>query len=594
MRSIRAADLFCGAGGTSAGMKRALERLGYKPVMTAINHWDVAVATYKLNNPEDRAKQANLDMANPMEFYKEGELDILWASPECTHHSIARGGKPINDQSRATAMCVVRWAEALKPSVLLIENVREFRTWGPSTRVRCKKTGKLIWRPDPKRKCETFMAWIKMIEAIGYRVDYRVLRAADYGDPTTRERLFVMAVRGKMKIVWPDPVFAKDPSADLLDARLPWRTARDHVIDWSLEGKSIFDRKRALSPKTMARLWAGLEMFGIKPFIVPREGFYRGNANRGVDKPVPTVTTAGGHNLAEPFLIRLKGTRADQIKGSGQSTNAPVTTVQGSNHYGLAEPFLVQVNHGNDTGKDKAGNKRRTRKTDQPLPTICGHGEWAVVEPCLLGQQSGAVMRPISEPSPTVATAGAIRLCEAFIMAIDHQGGNGKYVEKTNKPISTITTESRHALVEPFLIETGGPAGKSRKPKKVDAPLGTVMTNNHTAVIQPFLVYYNRTGNATGMGEPVKTVTSKERIGMVRPVVEINGDHYVLDIKFRMLQVHELAAAQGFPKGYKFTGTKTEQVKQIGNAVPCHLAEALVLSVMSQDSRAAMAMGVTP
>jgi len=174
--------MFCGAGGTSAGATEAIEALGYRAILTAINHWPVAVATHEANHPGARHFCASLDALNPRDLYRDGELDVLWASPECTHHSVARGGKPINDQSRATAWCVVRWADALRPGVILVENVPEFRTWGP-----IGSDG----RPLKSRKEEVFRSWISTLDAIGYKVDHRILVAADYGDPTTRRRLFI-------------------------------------------------------------------------------------------------------------------------------------------------------------------------------------------------------------------------------------------------------------------------------------------------------------------------------------------------------------------------------------------------------------------
>lgn len=407
------ADLFCGAGGTSTGAIEALEALGYRTKLTAVNHWPVAVATHTFNHPDARHFCASLDSLNPRELFPGPGLDLLWASPECTHHSVARGGKPINDQSRATAWCVTRWAEALQPGVILIENVPEFQTWGP-----CGSDG----RPLASRKGDTFRAWLASLEAVGYKVDYRVLCAADYGDPTTRRRLFVQAVRGRRKITWPDATHR--PTPDLFGDTQPWRTAND-CIDWTLTGESIFDRKRPLQPRTMERIEAGLKKFGGEPFLA----ILRGTGSvRSIQKPAPTVTAGGLH-------------------------------------LGLCEPFI-------------------------------------------LGQQSGSVPRSVNDPLPTVSTAGAI------------------------------------ALVQPFLCS-----------------------------------YYGSSTTPTPTSSPVPTVTTKDRFALVMP------NESNMDIRFRMLQPHELAAAQGFRPNYKFAGTKTEQVKQIGNAVPRNLARALVLAAVGQDSK---------
>lgn len=422
VRRLQIADLFCGAGGTSTGALEAARALGYTPELTAVNHWPVAIASHQANHPHARHLCTALDAINPRELFREGELDLLWASPECTHHSTARGGKPINDQSRATAWCVVRWAEALRPDVILVENVPEFTTWGAIGTNN---------RPLKAFIGATFHAWLAALRSLGYHVDHRILCAANYGDPTTRRRLIIQAVRGRRKIVWPDPTHAPREELDLFSRRQAWASARDHVIDWDLPGQSIYSRKRPLSPKTMERVWAGLMKFGIKPFIVPQHATH---AARSLDLPAPTLTTT-------------------------------------SRGVGLTQPFIIAMENGG-----------ALRSIDQPLNTV------------------------------TTAKGGA------------------------------------HALVEPFLIN-----------------------------------YYG-TGHADSIEAPLAAVTTKDRHALVRPTVTIADKSYVLDIRFRMLQPHELAAAQGFRPGYQLTGTKTEQVKQIGNAVPRNLARAVVLAALSQRS----------
>lgn len=402
MKTITMADLFCGAGGTSTGAAQAIEALGYTLNLTAVDHWERAVATHTANHSTARHLCASVDSLNPRNLFAEGELDILWASPECTHHSRARGGRPMQDQSRATAWCVTRWAEALRPSIVMVENVPEFAEWGP-----LDSRGK----PVEGRKGETFAAWIQTLRSIGYRVDHRILRAADYGDPTTRRRLFVQAVRGKRRIVWPDPTHAEDPG---LFSGPRWRSAADSVIDWSIPAPPIDERKRPLAPKTMARIRDGLARYGGRPFVVAME-----HSGRTVpaDAPLPTVTCARGGAMGVAYL---------------------------------------------------------------------------------LPQQSDGRLRPASEPAPTVAAAGAIAL------VVEHYGN----------------------------------------------------------------------GQARLASEPLPTVTCKGKFALVR--ADSRG------IGFRMLQPHELAAAQGFPPGYTFTGTKTEQVRQIGNAVPCGISRALVTAQLTQ------------
>lgn len=491
MKTLQVADLFCGAGGTSSGAIDAIERLGMTTRLTAINHWDIAVATHTANHPDASHLCESLDNLNPRHLFDEGDLDLLWASPECIHHSRARGGKPINDQNRATAWCVVRWAEALRPPIILVENVVEFRDWGG-----IGSNG----RPLKSKKGETYRAWIAALESLGYRVGEQVLCAADFGDPTTRRRLFIQAVRGKRRIMWPNPTHA--PSGAELFDRQPYRTARS-IIDWDLEGQSIFARKRPLSIKTIRRIEAGLIKYGLASFIVPQNR--GGRPVHDTEEPLATVTgTSRGVGLAQPYLVKLRN------NSTAVSVDDPLGTVTaGGGHHGLCQPFLLQVNHG-------GGIERRTRSADAPIPTVCGtRGEWAVAEP--------------------------------FLLSIDNQSDpNG--VRSKDEPLSTITTKARHAVVQPFLIE-----------------------------------YYGKS-KSQSVENPLSVVTTKERHGLVQPVIKVDGANYLLDIRFRMLQPHELAAAQGFPDDYEFTGNKTQIVKQIGNAVPCGLARAIVLAAVSQQN----------
>ena len=490
------ADLFCGAGGTSAGAVEAIIHLGKIPCLTAVNHWSRAIETHTLNHPDARHFCTGIDAINPRELFAENELDLLWASPECTHHSIARGGKPINDQSRATAWCVVRWAEALRPPFILIENVPEFQTWGP-----IGSNGK----PLKSKKGETFQAWLRALESLGYKTDYRVLCAADYGDPTTRNRLFVQAVRGRRKIVWPDPTHSESP--DLI-IRNRWSPVRN-VIDFTIPSQSIFSRKKPLSTKTLARIAAGLEKYGLKEFIVPNFGERTGQAPRthDLDKPAPAVTSHGAGGLVQPYIVAWDQTSGGASSGIN-SCDQPLSTVVCKARHGVAQPFLIELR-----GTTHKQLEQSPRSIDKSCSTITTSGaHHALIEPYLLPQQSAGALRPISQPCPTVSTAGAI------------------------------------ALIEPYLIS-----------------------------------YYGN-GQPHPTDKPSPTVTCKDRFGLVQPIIKVNGSTYLLDIHFRMLQPHELAGAQGFRPDYNFTGNKTEQVKQIGNAVPRRLARALVAALVSQNS----------
>lgn len=576
------ADLFCGAGGTSSGMIEALKILGYDPKLTGVNHNPIAIATSSLNHPDGRHLCTGVDDVDPRTLYRPWELQVMWASPECTHHSVARGGRPMNDQSRATAMCVIRWAEALLPPVILVENVKEFRDWGP-----IGTNG----RPLKSMKGKTFQAWLGMLKSLGYRVDHRIFCAADYGDPTTRERLIVQAVRGQRRIVWPDrthastdEIFRMQQQGDLfgLPDLLPWVAARE-IIDWSLEGVSIFERKKPLSEKTMRRIMEGLRRFGLKDFVVAWDH------------------TGGSGKCSWPVTV-------------------PVTTITSKQRHGLVKPFLVP-NFG-----EREGQNPRTHDIDLPAPAVTSHGAGALIEPMLVtlrGSQDSninASAKPVSEPAPTVAANGThIGLASAYLVNMKGKSN----AADVHRPAPTITSHAPHlGIAKPFLVPTCHGGGESRalsieatfptvcgnrgdiavcEPsllpqqsggavRPVSDPAPTVATAGAIGLIEPCLVKYNGTGGAKPVSEPCDTITTRDRFGLVRPIVTVNGERYELDIRFRMLQPHELAAAQGFPKGYKFTGNKTEQVKQIGNAVPCGLARAVVLAAVSQRSDIAALM----
>jgi len=631
-RPLRIADLFCGAGGTSAGACEAAIECGYVPELTAINHWEIAIATHALNHPGARHLCTGVDSVNPRDLYAPGELSLLWASPECTHHSVARGGKPIHEQSRATAWCVVRWADALLPPVILIENVPEFVTWGP-----LDSKG----RPLQRRKGEIFHAWKCAIEALGYRVDWRVLCAADYGDPTTRRRLFVQCVRGRRKIVWPTPTHApqQEDSAGLLFGAAPrkrWRAARE-IIDWDIAAQSIYERKRPLSNKTMARIMAGLKKFGLKsfvmsaggpecparptdqpmgtiltrdhravvePFIVPNFGEREGQTPRthSVNEPLPAVTSHGAGALVEPFII---GAGGPEYAAKPQSVNDPMNTVTTENHRALVEPFIVGCEHTGANGSEVrpiddplstiTANARKglaqpflicmehqgsVRDVDKPMPTIttAKGGAIGVAEPFLVKLRGTNDAADVNQPSPSVtASGGTLGLAEPFLVHVAHEGGDrGRSVDE---PLPTVCgNRGEVGLCEPSLLPQHG--GGALRP--VSQPCPTITTDGAVGIVEPFLVEYYGTAGAQSVDDPLDTVTTKDRHALVRPVVIIDGQRYLLDIRFRMLQPHELAGAQGFPKDYKFSGNKTQQVKQIGNAVPRNLARALVRAVLEQ------------
>lgn len=487
-KCLNVADLFAGAGGTSEGLIQACRELGIPVKVTAVNHCEIALKTHVRNHPEVTPICKGLDHIDPRKLYRGKQLHMLIASPECTNHSNAKGGKPRDDQSRATAWHVLRWAEALCPEVVLVENVPEFMDWGPLIQKRDKKgnrmykDGEPVMIPDPDRKGEIFAAWMNSLRSCGYHVSYAVVNCADYGDPTTRKRFFLLGRRTDAPAF---PVFSHDKEARY--GLKPWIPARD-IIDWKYPSTSIFNRKKPLADKTMVKIIAGLERYG--------------------------------GDLIKPFLTILRGT------GGVRDVELPLNGITaGGTHHGLVEPYLVEY---------YGGKSPRTSDLDHPLHTVtAGGNRFGLVEPMIIGQHGGSVPRTTDKPLPTIATKGAISLIESFLIQY-YGSGSGKVPHDLGKPLSTVTSKGRFGIVQSgFLVDYYG----NSKVHNVDYPMPTIMTKNKFGLVQ---------------------------VG--------------LDIYYRMLQPHELAAAMSFPEEYEFCGNKGDKIRQIGNAVPVKTAKALCMS----------------
>lgn len=417
-RAILAVDLFCGAGGTSTGLQLAAKRLGRRLKLLAINHWDLAIETHSANHPLALHKCESLDNVNPRSVVPGGRLDLLVASPECTHHSNARGGMPISDQSRASAWMVIRWAEALNIESILIENVPEFQSWGPvyedctcGAGIEAKKHAKKcrFHRPIPKLKGRIYRSFLSNLRALGYQVSTRVLCAADYGDPTTRKRLFILARKSK-KPSWPEPTHSKT-GGDLFGERPKWRPARE-IIDWSVPGKSIFGRSKPLAPNTLKRIEHGLKKFArVEPFIIQGD---MGGSVHDINAPLPTVTSADAWGLAEPFLMPVHhGTDLRTY-----SVDDPLPTVTGFDGLGMIEPYLVQLN-----GTSEDALKASALPVDRPLPTITGTEHTMLIEPYLVEYYGTGSAESLDEPLNTVTGRDRFGLVEPFIL----RGPDGRF-----------------------------------------------------------------------------------------------------------------------------------------------------------------------
>lgn len=592
-KTTYAADLFCGAGGTSSGLLEAAEQLGLQVELIAVNHWDIAIATHSLNHPEVTHFNSDLEKIDPRQVVPGGKLHLLVASPECTHFSKARGGKPMSKQSRASVKYILRWIGALDVENVLIENVPEFMDWGPLHR---KHSGKCdgnhdieepneeqkkvlaachYLKPIRNRKGEYFHRFVRKMRERGYTVKWRVLNAADYGDPTTRKRLFVIARKGGNPM-FPEPSHGKKSQDVLFGSRPAWRPARD-IIDWTIKGESIFQRKRPLAPNTMRRIMAGLMKFGGKAFVIGQQS---GAAPRDVDQPIPTVAGAGAISFIEPFIVTTNWTATN--RSQPRSVDEPIPAVTGQGQIGLAQPFLIEYHGGKNA-------ENRTKSVDEPLPTQTTENRFGLVEPFIIpffGERDGQEPRThsIDEPLQTITSHGAGGLVEPFVVMLN--GTDDASLETSNRsvdqPLPTITASPHIGLAQPFIMPVNHSKNDLRS-YDLNNPMPTVTSVDAWSLVEPFLVEYYGTGGATSVEEPLKTQTGRDRFGLVQPMVfESEGRKYVLDIRFRMLQPHELASAMSFPKDYKFSGNREQIVKQIGNAVPVNLAKALCKSLLGQ------------
>ena len=634
---FKVADLFCGAGGSSTGARRAISDIGGEMDLVAVNHWNTAIATHSANHPDARHIVEDVSIVDPESVVEDGYLDILMASPECTYHSRARGGKPIHDQGRMNPWAVMNWLTKLEVRHVLIENVPEFVDWGPLGP---------DFKPIKSKKGEHFQAWFLNFFLLGYHAEWRILNAADYGDATTRTRFFLMARKDGLPIQWPEPSHAKGDTG-MLPGRKRWRGARE-IIDWANTGKSLLDDpkylRKPLSEKTRRRIARGLERFGgpLAPlyirllehqadgvmndsapgFIVPSIVRFNGTSTaHDIEDPLSTITAGGKkHGIANPVLVEYYGNSEYAI-----DVERPLPTVTTKDRHGLVIPSLIEVNHGNGVHGDK-GDEGRVRSVDDPLGTLTTKRGTGLANPVLVQVNHGngamgdkgndRLVRSVDDPLPSVTTSPGMGLANPVLLRTGQTGSEGHHSRPLEEPIPSLTTKAdvvlATPLASPLIVMTGNSRANGIQARSADQPIPTLTTRNDIAVSTPAAEPYivPNFGEADGQSprchsieDPTPTVTSRGAGSLVCPVMEqtilqqlergemdprrvvfVNRQPYLLDIRFRMLQNPELARAMGFDdeeSSYEFVGNVAEVTKQIGNAVPVNMASALVAAALS-------------
>jgi len=633
-------DNFAGGGGASTGIELAIGR----SVDIAINHDPNAVAMHSTNHPDTLHYCESVYEVKPKVATAGRPVALAWFSPDCRHFSKAKGAKPVEKAIRGLAWVVLRWGLDVEPRVMKLENVEEFKTWGPLL------AGEM--RPDPARVGETFQAFIgmlttgidpnhpalaecceflnipldsedaaRLVKGLGYVVEFRELRACDYGAPTIRKRLFVVMRRDGKPIVWPEPTHGDPKTPAVESGRLkPWRTAAE-CIDWSIPAPSIFDRKKPLAENTLKRIARGIQRFVVdsaSPFIVKcnhttTKGKYDCFRGQALTEPLQTITKTHGYAIATPVMAPLfAGTGGSTFQMKPRPVDKPFFTLLTQNRTNVIAPVLAPLiarQFGNSIG----------HRADEPSATVTagGGGKSQLVTPTLIqmgyGERPGQSPRVLQLDNPLgTVTAGGNKFAAVSAFLAKHYGGNytGPGVS-LDEPAHSVTTVDHHALVTAQLLvnNTGHPGGAA------DQPAHTVTTGNHHGLVTSHLVKLRgtcRDGQRTD--EPMPTVTAgglhvgevkttlsveaydqqraDQTLAFLREYCGVDCDglvtisdvvYRIVDIGMRMLQPAELYRAQGFPEWYiidrDYIGNryaKDKQVARCGNAVPPPFAEALV------------------
>lgn len=550
-------DNFAGGGGASTGIELAT---GYS-VDIAINHDPEAIKMHKANHPYTKHYCEDVWQVDPVAACKGHPVGLAWFSPDCKHFSKAKGGKPKDKFIRGLAWVACRWAGLVRPRVIMLENVEEFKTWGPLNRGH---------HPIKAKQGKTFEKFVKQLTDLGYEVQFKELVAADYGAPTMRKRFFMIARCDGRPIVWPEPTHAPADSEEVKAGLLKPYVGAYTQLDFSLPCPSIFDTSeeikekygiravRPLAPKTMERIARGLKKFVLEnpePFII--------QCNHGGERRP--------NDIREPYMVQIgqTGFAADRSK----DVREPLTTIVSKNEHCLIEPKLAPY-MGTNTTNHPGGNCK------EPIHTITTGNQQCLITPMLIQysetRDNSITGQHIKDPIMNVDGANRRERVAAFLHKY-YDGGYKGAGENVENPLPTITAWDHNSVVTANLIQMNNHCDG----RDIREPIPTITVGDgHFGEVRAFLIKYYGQGTGQDVKDPLDTVTAQDRFGLVT----INGtDYQIVDIGLRMLEPRELYGCQGFPDDYiidhDYTGKtypRSEQVRRCGNAVCPPIPAALV------------------
>ena len=530
-------DNFAGGGGASTGIELAT---GYS-VDIAINHDPEAIKMHKANHPNTKHYCENVWAVDPVKACNGHPVGLAWFSPDCKHFSKAKGGKPKDKNIRGLAWVACRWAGLVRPRVIMLENVEEFKTWGPLNRGH---------HPIKSKQGKTFERFVQQLTDLGYKVEFRELVAADYGAPTMRKRFFMIARCDGKPIVWPEPTHGPADSEAVKAGLLKPYVGAYTQIDFSRPCPSIFDTAeeikekygiravRPLAKKTMDRIARGLKKFVLdnpEPFIIQcnHGGERRPNDIR---EPMPTITGKHGYGIVEPYMVQIGQTGF--TKDRSKDVRDPLTTIVSKNEHCLIEPKLAPY-MGTNTTNHPGGNCK------DPIHTITTGNQQCLISPTLIQYHSetskdGVRGQTIEDPIMTVDSSNRYGLVTSFLSKY-YDGGYKGAGDTLENPLPTVTAWDHNSVVTANLIQMNNHCDG----RDIREPIPTITAGDgHFGEVRAFLIKYYGEGTGQDVKEPLDTITSRDRFGLVT----INGvDYQIVDIGLRMLEPRELYGCQGIP-----------------------------------------------